>query len=236
MMVAQADVARPRPDPGGQERLPAGQGRTGHEARTAAAQSRHRAAREIERLQSVGRRRKGGVDAAIAAKQAVEAQISTLLPAEKASAEAALAEAQVELDKTVVRAGVDRRVEQFALRAGDVVNPMMRPAGILIPDGAGRSALQAGFGQIEAQVMKVGMIAEVTCVSKPWTIIPMVVTERAGLHRRRPVPRRRPADRRAAGDAARHDPRFLEPLYKAASTASRRAAAASPTPIPATTR
>jgi multidrug resistance efflux pump len=34
----------------------------------------------------------------------------------------------------------------------------------------------AGFGQIEAQVMKVGMVAEATCISKPWTIIPMVVT------------------------------------------------------------
>ena len=39
------------------------------------------------------------------------------------------------------------------------------------------SSLQAGFGQIEAQIMKVGMIAEVTCVSKPFTIIPMVVTD-----------------------------------------------------------
>jgi multidrug resistance efflux pump len=67
-------------------------------------------------------------------------------------------------------------VEQFALRVGDVVNPIMRPAGVLIPDGAGRQRLQAGFGQIEAQVMKVGMIAEATCVSKPWTIIPLVVT------------------------------------------------------------
>ena len=36
--------------------------------------------------------------------------------------------------------------------------------------------LQAGFGQIEAQIMKVGMVAEVTCVSKPFKIIPMVVT------------------------------------------------------------
>ena len=52
----------------------------------------------------------------------------------------------------------------------------MRPAGILIPAGAGRDRLQAGFGQIEAQIMKVGMVAEVTCVSKPLTIIPMVVT------------------------------------------------------------
>src|SRR6185503_18737047 len=43
--------------------------------------------------------------------------------------------------------------------------------------GAGRRSLQAGFGQIEAQIMKAGMAAEVTCVSKPWTVIPMVVTE-----------------------------------------------------------
>jgi multidrug resistance efflux pump len=72
---------------------------------------------------------------------------------------------------------VSGRVEQFALRVGDVVNPMMRPAGILIPEGAGRRSLQAGFGQIEAQVMKVGMIAEAACQSKPWTVIPMVVTQ-----------------------------------------------------------
>ena len=69
------------------------------------------------------------------------------------------------------------RVEQFFLRVGDIVNPLMRPAGILIPEGAGSRGLQAGFGQIEAQIMKPGMIAEVTCVSKPWTIIPMVVTD-----------------------------------------------------------
>jgi multidrug resistance efflux pump len=67
-------------------------------------------------------------------------------------------------------------VEQFTLRVGDVVNPVMRSAGILIPDGAGQRALSAGFGQIEAQVMKVGMVAEAACISKPWTIIPMVVT------------------------------------------------------------
>jgi multidrug resistance efflux pump len=36
--------------------------------------------------------------------------------------------------------------------------------------------LVAGFGQIEAQVIKPGMVAEVTCISKPLTIIPMVVT------------------------------------------------------------
>src|SRR4029453_16998475 len=79
-------------------------------------------------------------------------------------------------DKTTVRAGVDGRVEQFLVRPGDVVNQLMRPAGVLIPEGAGRKALQAGFGQIEAQVMKEGMVAEATCMSKPWVIIPMVIT------------------------------------------------------------
>jgi len=132
--------------------------------------------REIERLEVRAQGQLGAIASATAAKQAADERIATLLPAEKASAEAALAQAQVELDKTVVRAGVSGQVEQFALRVGDVVNPLMRPAGVLIPEGAGQRMLQAGFGQIEAQIMKEGMIAEVTCVSKPFTIIPMVVT------------------------------------------------------------
>jgi multidrug resistance efflux pump len=132
--------------------------------------------RDIEKLQVMVDGRKGSLDAANASKQSAELRVSTLLPAEKASAEAALAQAQVEYDKTFVRAGVDGRVEQFFLRVGDIVNPLMRPAGILIPEGAGQRSLQAGFGQIEAQVMKVGMVAEAACISKPWTIIPMVVT------------------------------------------------------------
>jgi hypothetical protein len=102
--------------------------------------------------------------------------VLTLLPAAKASAEAALDQAQVELDKTVIRAGIDGRVEQFFLRPGDVVNPLMRPAGVLIPEGAGQRGLQAGFGQIEAQVLKPGMVAEAACTSLPWTIVPMVIT------------------------------------------------------------
>jgi multidrug resistance efflux pump len=132
--------------------------------------------RDIEKLQVLVDQRQSGVDAAAAERESAVLRVSTLLPAEKASAEATLAQAQVELDKTFVRAGVDGRVEQFALRAGDVVNPLMRPAGILIPEGAGQRTLQAGFGQIEAQVMKPGMVAEATCISKPWVIIPMVVT------------------------------------------------------------
>jgi multidrug resistance efflux pump len=132
--------------------------------------------RDIEKLEVVVTGRQASVDSATATKQSTMARVTALLPAEKASAEAALAEAQVDMDKTSIRAGVAGRVEQFTLRPGDVVNPMMRSAGILIPEGAGRRALAAGFGQIEAQVMKVGMVAEATCISKPWTIIPMVIT------------------------------------------------------------
>jgi multidrug resistance efflux pump len=133
--------------------------------------------REIERLEVRAQGQLGTIDSATAAKQSAEERISSFLPAQKASAEAQLNQAQVELEKTVVRAGVSGRVEQFALRVGDIVNPLMRPAGILIPEGAGTRSLQAGFGQIEAQIMKTGMIAEVTCVSKPFTVIPMVVTD-----------------------------------------------------------
>jgi multidrug resistance efflux pump len=135
------------------------------------------AQREIEKLHNVVDSRQGSLSTAIANKKSIQTQIASLLPAQKASAEAARAEAKVELDKTVVHALIDGMIEQFTLRKGDIVNPIMRPAGILIPAEAGRWGLVAGFGQIEAQVMKPGMIAEATCVAKPVTIIPMVVTE-----------------------------------------------------------
>jgi multidrug resistance efflux pump len=131
--------------------------------------------RDIEKLEVLLTGRQGSLDAATASKLSATTRVTALLPAEKASAQAALAEAQVDLDKTTVRAGVDGRVEQFTLRPGDIVNPVMRSAGILIPD-TDRRTIAAGFGQIESQVIKVGMVAEATCISKPWTIIPMVVT------------------------------------------------------------
>lgn len=134
------------------------------------------AAREIEKLQNAVESRKGGVAAAEASKQAAEAKVASLLPAEKASAEAALAQAQVDLDKTTIYAGVSGHIEQFALREGDFTNAF-RPAGLLIPQGAGRKQIQAGFSQIEAQVIKPGMAAEVVCISKPLTVIPMVVAD-----------------------------------------------------------
>ena len=132
--------------------------------------------REVQRSQVQVDTQQGMVDAAIAARDALEARVDFQLPAQKASAEAVLHQAQVELDKTLVVAGTDGIIQQFALRPGDVVNPMLRPAGILVPTRR-ITGLAAGFGQIESQVMKPGMIGEVTCPAKPWQIIPMVVTE-----------------------------------------------------------
>ncbi len=135
------------------------------------------AERDIEKLEISVEGRKGAVSAALSGKESAQIRINTLLPAQKKSAEAELARAQQALDKTVIRAGITGTVQQFTLRPGDVVNPLLRPAGILVPEEAGRISLIAGFNQIEAQVMKSGMIAEATCVGKPFTVIPMVVTE-----------------------------------------------------------
>jgi len=136
------------------------------------------AAREIEKLQTLVATRQGAADAAKASKQSAETRTSSVLPAEKKSAQTELAAAQVELDKMTTYAGVDGRVDQFVLRVGDIVQPapVTRAAGILIPEEAGLDRLFAGFNQIEAQVLKVGMAAEATCISKPLTIIPLVVT------------------------------------------------------------
>ncbi|WP_291626669.1 biotin/lipoyl-binding protein, partial [Bradyrhizobium sp.] len=69
--------------------------------------------RDIEKLQVLVDQRQSGIDAATAARQSAALQVSTSLPAQKASAEAVLDQAQVDLDKTQVRAGIDGRVEQF---------------------------------------------------------------------------------------------------------------------------
>ncbi|MCA8880111.1 MAG: HlyD family secretion protein [Rhodobacteraceae bacterium] len=133
--------------------------------------------RDVEKAQVAVDTQQGMVDAAVAAKAAMQTEIDYQLPAEKKSAEAALREAEVALSKTTVYAGVDGWVEQFTLRPGDVVNQMMRPAGILVPSNAGRIGLEAGFDQIEAQVIKPGMVGEVACAALPFSVVPVVVTQ-----------------------------------------------------------
>lgn len=169
-------------------------------------------AREIERLQNTVASRRGAVEAATAQRDAVTTKIRTLLPAQRASAEAALAQAQVELDKTTVFAGVTGTVQQFALQPGDLVNPILRPAGILVPDVPARR-FQAGFSQLTAQVIKPGTIAEISCATKPFTIIPMVVVEVQDVIA---AGQMRPTDQ-LIDVAARKQPGsltvYMEPLY-----------------------
>ncbi|MEM7317734.1 MAG: biotin/lipoyl-binding protein [Pseudomonadota bacterium] len=131
---------------------------------------------EIERLENLVARREGEVDAAIAARNAVKDNIEVLIPAQKASAQAGLEQAAAELAKTLVYAGVAGRVEQFSLQVGDYINPILRPAGILVPtEFAERHRFAAGFGQLGASVIKPGMYAEMGCLSKPFTVVPMVI-------------------------------------------------------------
>lgn len=168
---------------------------------------------EVDRQASRLQERQGQVDAAAANLDAVRENIEILLPAQKASAQAALEQAQAELDKTLIVAGVSGRVEQFNLQVGDYVSAVLRPAGILVPTESGHERFQAGFNQLSAGVLHTGMIAEMGCLAKPFTIVPMVIV---GVQDVIPSGQFRPSDRLL-------DPQnntqpgsitvFMEPLY-----------------------
>ncbi len=120
----------------------------------------------------------GELASAIANRDKIVAQIDTALPARRKTAEDSLNQALVALDKTVVSAKVSGRITQLMLQPGDIVNPFIRPAGLLIPtEVSGNQAVWAGFNQLASQVVKPGTLAEVTCMSKPFAVIPMVVTD-----------------------------------------------------------
>jgi multidrug resistance efflux pump len=134
------------------------------------------AERDVERFETQVITQQAAVDAATASRDTLLAQIEKQLPAQRETAVAALKEAEVALSKTLVVAGTDGIVQQFTLRPGDLVNSLLRPAGILVPD-AKVDVLLAGFGQIESKIVKEGMVGEVTCPALPWQVIPVVVAE-----------------------------------------------------------
>ncbi len=135
---------------------------------------------EIASLRAQVESAQGLLETANAQRDLAQGRKESLLPAQRASAVAALVQAETEIEKSTVYAGTDGNVQQFKLKPGDLVNPILRPAGILVPYSSGVGRFQAGFGQIAAQVVKVGMVTEVTCASKPLTVIPMVITEVQG--------------------------------------------------------
>ncbi|MDJ0995675.1 MAG: biotin/lipoyl-binding protein [Dinoroseobacter sp.] len=133
--------------------------------------------RQVEELENAADAARGAVRAAAASRDAVLAEIEEAIPAQRVTAEASLALAQVLLDQTEVVAGVTGRVEQFALQVGDFVSPVLRPAGILVPDSVENRSFTATYDQISAGVVKTGAFAEMTCLAKPFAIIPMRVTD-----------------------------------------------------------
>lgn len=133
--------------------------------------------RDVEVLETQVAANQANVNAALADLSAVDAKISVQLPAQRASAEAALEQAETEIEKLTIYAGTTGRIEQLSLQVGDIVSPVLRPAGILVPTERGYGRFLAGFPQVTAQVIKKGGIAEIMCVSKPFTIIPMVIVQ-----------------------------------------------------------
>lgn len=170
-------------------------------------------AREVERLENVVDEREAGLHAAQAGKDAVADRIRVQYPAQRASAEAALDQAEAELSKLTIYAGTDGQVKQFALQVGDYINPILRPAGILVPEDVYQHEFQAGFHQLTAQVVHVGMLAEITCLTNPMKIMPMVVTRVQNVI---PAGQFRPSDRLMdVGDFIRPGTIavVLQPLY-----------------------
>ncbi len=130
---------------------------------------------EIDRQSALVDTRAASLKAAQAGQKESEARLDEQLPAKRENAEAILRQAEVEQSLTIVYAGTSGTILQFLLKKGDYINPILRPAGILVPDRKEYDKVSAGFNQISAQVIKPGMLAEITCISEPYTIIPMVV-------------------------------------------------------------
>ncbi|MTI02142.1 MULTISPECIES: HlyD family secretion protein [Alphaproteobacteria] len=169
---------------------------------------------EIERLENLVEEREAQVVAAQSRRAAVIQQIEELIPAQLASANAKLDAALTELDKTVISAGVTGRIEQFGLQVGDYVSPLLRPAGILVPSSSGHDRFQAAFTQLSAQVIKPGMIGELGCMTKPFTVIPVVVVEVQDVI---PSGQIRPSDELRDVQVNKNPGSilvYLEPLYK----------------------
>ncbi|NQZ26178.1 MAG: HlyD family secretion protein [Colwellia sp.] len=135
-------------------------------------------ASEVQKMADTVAINEAGLAASLANQAAAQGVIESVLPANKASAIEELESAIVEEGKRTLYAHVDGELQQFALQPGDFINPMIRSAGIIVPssgEASGKEGVQAGFNQLAASVIKVGTFAEITCLSKPFTIIPMRV-------------------------------------------------------------
>lgn len=136
--------------------------------------------REVEHSADTVKIHQAELDATESEYMAAQTQIESILPAKLIGARADMNAALVEEGKRTIYARINGELKQFFLLPGDYVNPILRPAGILVPtegEESGRLGVQAGFNQLTANVISVGSFAEITCLSKPFTVIPMKVTK-----------------------------------------------------------
>jgi multidrug resistance efflux pump len=133
---------------------------------------------EVQKLADTVSVQKANLSAANASKNAAKAVIDSVLPSQNEIALKELEKDFVDENKRTVYARVDGELQQFALQPGDFVNPMIRSAGMIVPSSglaSGKLFVQAGFSQLAASVIKEGTFAEITCLSKPFTVIAMRV-------------------------------------------------------------
>ncbi len=142
--------------------------------------------REVEQETAVSERASRAADVASAQSQldAANAELKVVLPARRESAAAALEQAQVELDKTVVHSRVAGIVEQVTLTEGARAAQLaVRPAMAIVPDRRADEPLVvvARFSQVALSILHVGMAAEIACesslnVSMENSVLPARVT------------------------------------------------------------
>lgn len=132
---------------------------------------------KLERAKSRIQNIQGELQSLTGTRNQMRARLENILPAKERRAESVLEQALVELEKTIIYAEVSGQIVQLMLQPGDIVNPLIRPAGLLVPDIGASQAIQAGFSQLASPVIQPGTLAEVTCFSKPFTVIPMIVTD-----------------------------------------------------------
>ncbi|MBU2869665.1 biotin/lipoyl-binding protein [Colwellia sp. E2M01] len=133
---------------------------------------------EVQRLAETVAMNKAAVASAKANQTSAQAMIDNVLPAKRTAAVKRLDKAIVDENKRTIYAHIDGELQQFALQEGDFVNPMFRSAGMIVPStgyASGKDAVQAGFNQLAGNVISEGTFAEITCLSKPFTVIPMKV-------------------------------------------------------------
>ncbi|KZL20227.1 Inner membrane protein YiaV precursor [Pseudovibrio axinellae] len=115
---------------------------------------------------------------------AAKVQAHSILPAQLASAQSALNQAEIDLDKTEVRSFVNGTVEQVTLHKGSrAAQAAMSPAMVIIPDRslAESSRIVAGFSQVSHTELYEGMAAEIACesnfnISMANTVLPARIT------------------------------------------------------------